>query len=305
MTTTIRPDDLRASLENGLGALCYWELSETAITPNYLRGLLSSLGEDASIVPDIDPASAASRAAREFGLGRGSETRYKAEVVEKTGDRIEIGLLERQRVSNNEVRWVQIDRVIGEIDTTSPTPSFAGIYSVHGSEQSKSLIELVRSRAEHLDADWIRPSLIQARLDAMGSLNVRRQGGVVFVSRTYAEELSRLARIVRSIGASSFDIVSVSATEESRASIHKAANAHFDEQLTELVAKLDAWTEKARAPRSDAVANLIEQVGDLVLRGDLYSSVLEVAMDDVKARLNVVRQRAAHLLMNGVEDAAA
>lgn len=300
--TTIRPDDLRASLENGLGALCYWELSDTAITPADLRTLLASLGEDASIVPDIDPASAASRAAREFGLGRGNETRHRAEVVLREGSRIEVGILERQRVAKDEVKWVQVDSVAIDLDS-------AGKYVTHwargASKEALAYGELFLQRLTHLDADWIRPNILQARLDAMGSLNVRRQGGVVFVSRTYAEELSRLARIVRLIGASSFDIVSVSATDESRASIHKAATAHFEEQLTDLVAKLDAWNEKARAPRSDAVANLVEQVGDLVLRGDLYSSVLEVAMDDVKTRLDVVRQRAAHLLMNGVEDAAA
>ena len=64
------------------------------------------------------------------------------------------------------------------------------------------------------------------------------------------------------------------------------------------------WTDRARAPRSDAVENLLVQVGDLVLRGDLYASVLEITMESVQQKLATVKERAAAILAHGVEDAA-
>jgi hypothetical protein len=297
----ITPTDLGASLSNGLGALVMWELSDTAITPADLRALLSSLGEDPSVVPDIDPASAASRASREWGMGRGNETRYRAEIVHREAGRIEVGILERQRVSVNEVKWVQVDSALVWIDAAG---KFTGVGWVHGSAQVRSYVDLFNKRNTHLDADWIRPHLIQARLDAVSAFAVRRQGGVVFVDRTHLEEVERLARIVRSIGSSSFDIVHVANTCESQKSIARAASAYLEEQLNELTTKLDGWTERAKAPRIDAVEGLLEQVGDLVLRGGLYSDVLQVTLDGVNDRLATVKARAMALLVDGVEDAA-
>lgn len=303
MTATISSTELGTALSNGLGALCYWELSDCAITPDSLRAVLTVLGEDPSVVPDIDPASAASRASREWGQGRGNDTRYRAEVVNRDSDRIEVGILERQRVSVNEVKWVQVDATIVTVD--SVTGAYTGAYTVNGTSQASAYRDLFLKRLAHLDADWIRPHLIQARLDAVSAFAVRRQGGVVFVDRTHLEQVERLARIVRSIGDSSFDIVHVAATGESHKSIARAANAYLEEQLNELTSKLDGWNERARAPRIDAVEGLLEQVGDLVLRGGLYADVLQVTMEGVNDRLATVKSRAMALLTEGVEDAAA
>lgn len=297
----ITAPELSAALSNNLGALVCWELSDSAITPDDLRSVLISHGEDASIVPDIDAASAASRAAREWGQGRGSDTRYKAEIVLREAGRVEAGILERRRISANEVQWVQIDAVVIEHDAQGV---YTGSYTLGGTEQAGAYRGLFLKRLSHLDADWIRPHLIQSRLDAVGAFNLRRQGGVLFVDRTHLEEVERLARIVRSIGSSSFDIVHVAATSESRTSVARAANSYLEEQINEVVTKLDEWADKARAPRSDAVENLIEQVGDLVLRGGLYADVLQVTMTGIQERLDAVKSRAMTLLIDGVEDAA-
>jgi hypothetical protein len=304
----ITPDALGTSLSDGLGALVMWELSDSAITPDDLRALLVSLGEDPSVVPDIDPASAASRASREWGMGRGNETRYRAEVVAKeTGlqgtaaSRVQVGILERQRVNAAEVKWVQIDSVIVAQDAAG---GFVGAYSMGSTSQAESYRSLFLKRLTHLDADWIRPHLIQARLDAVSAFTVRRQGGVVFVDRTHLEEVNRLARIIRKIGDSSFDIVHVARTEESERSITRAAEASLGEAINEITDKLDAWTERAKAPRSDAVAGLLENVGDLVLRSELYRDVLAVTSDALADRLAAVKSRAMALLIDGVEDAA-
>jgi hypothetical protein len=298
----ITPDALASSLSEGLGALVFWELSETAITPDDLRALLVSLGEDPSVVPDIDPASAASRASREWGMGRGNETRYRAEVVHtEKGVVTVLGVLERRRINSATVEWVQVDRVfVG----TLPDGTLGGLYSEGLTSMGASLCGLIQKRATHLDADWIRPHLIQARLDAVSAFTVRRQGGVVFVDRTHLEEVNRLARIIRKIGDSSFDIVHVARTEESERSITRAAEASLGEAINEITDKLDAWTERAKAPRSDAVAGLLENVGDLVLRSELYRDVLAVTSDALADRLAAVKSRAMALLIDGVEDAA-
>jgi hypothetical protein len=297
----ITPDALASSLSEGLGALVMWELSDSAITPDDLRALLVSLGEDPSVVPDIDPASAASRASREWGMGRGNDTRYKAEIVNRQPGRVEVGILERQRVSAGEVKWVQIDAALIWMD---PAGKYTGAGWVNGTSQVHAYLDLFYKRNTHLDADWIRPHLIQARLDAVSAFTVRRQGGVVFVDRTHLEEVNRLARIIRKIGDSSFDIVHVARTEESERSITRAAEASLGEAINEITDKLDAWTERAKAPRSDAVAGLLENVGDLVLRSELYRDVLAVTSDALADRLAAVKSRAMALLIDGVEDAA-
>jgi hypothetical protein len=296
-------------LSRGLGALVCWELSDTAITPDDLRALLASLGENPAVVPNIDPASAAARASREWGLGRGSEERFRAEVVQRESAHVEIGILKRHRVAADEVGWVQVAAVglwLNQDGTLRAITENAGNGTSQGpfEAQVASFRSLLAKRLDYLDADWIRPNLIQKRLDAVGAFSLRRQGGVLFVDRTHFEEVERLARIVRSIGSSSFDIVHVAETDESRASVSRAANAYLEDQVNDLVAKLDDWTEKARAPRSDAVENLIEQVGDLVLRGGLYADVLQVTMDGVRERLDAVKARALKILTEGVEEVA-
>ena len=287
---------------NGLGALITWELSSTSITPADLRVLLTSLGEDASIVPDIDPASAASRAAREYHAGTGNETRYRAEVVhQEKGVATVLGVLERRRVDASTVEWVQVDRVHVEINQGT----LAALWTERSTDQAIALLGLVKKRATHLDADWIRPALVQKRLAEMGAFNLRRQGGVQFVARTYLEELARLARIVRSLGDSTFDVIHVAPTEESRASVSRAATMHLDEQIKDLVEKLDGWQEAAKAPRSDAVENLVLQIGEMTLLGEMYRDVLSVAMDGIGEKLAAVKARALTLIQHGVEEDAA
>lgn len=301
--STISPDSLRSNLQAGLGALCWWDLADTAIEPCALRAILAAEG-DPAVVPDVDPASAVRRAAREWASGRGNDVRHRAEVVAETPDRVEVGVLRRERVTDHEVRWIQVDHVSCEIRHAGGTSTLGFVFSTAGTDQALAVEKLIRHRAVHLDADWIRPELIQKRLDQMGAFNLRRQGGVVYVPGQFAEELDRLARVVRRIGESSFSIAHLDRTPDTQASVGASAKRYLEDQLGELSSKLDEWEERAKAPRGDAFASLLEQVGDLVLRGDLYREALSVTVGDLDARLVTVRQRALALLTGEVESAA-
>jgi hypothetical protein len=214
-----------------------------------------------------------------------------------------VGILERQRVANDEVKWAQVDAVLIYLNPADGSYS----HRAHATSTSQAYAygALFDKRREYLDADWIRPNLVQKRLADMGAFNLRRQGGVLFVARTYLEELANLARLVRALGDSTFDVIHVAATEESRQSVGRAAGVHLEDQINDLVAKLDGWQEAAKKPRADAVEHLLVSVGEIVLQGALYSDVLAVAMEKVDERLAAVKLRATELLMDGVEDAAA
>lgn len=294
-------NDLLIDLKNGLGALVMWELAETRITPDDLRTVLASHGEDPSVVPDIDPAGAVRRAAREWRVGQGNATRYRSEVVYDSNGRIDVGLLRRERLGDHEVQWVQVATMVYGIRHGRPVLDDAVGTDI---QHVGAVASLVDGYATHLDHTWIRPNLVQAKLAGMGAVNWRRGGGVVFVPAAYLRDLDRLARVVRSIGSSVFDVAHLANTEDSRASVSRATRDHLTEQISEVGARLDEWAKSDRKIASHSVASVLEQIGEVTLRGDLYAQALGVAMDDLRAKVDAARERARGLLMGvGVEAA--
>jgi hypothetical protein len=292
-----RTNTIIADLSAGLGALVWWELSDTKITPEDLRLVLAEEGEDASIVPEIDANAAIRRAVREFTKGRG-EDRRRAEVVFDEAGRLEVGILRRERVDAHEVKWVQDDVVCYELATVGGVTVVLSCYAVNGVEAAQAFIAHASDYLTHLDATFIRPTLVQSKLNAMGSFRLRSMGGVEYVPSQFMDEVERLGRIVRRIGASSFSVAHVAATASSRTSIEKAARDTMADQLGDLAKRIDAWEELAgkRKIPSHSVTSVLEQFAEIQTRGELYTSALSVTMDDLTARLAVCRVKAMALL---------
>lgn len=278
--------NLMENLSNGLGALVWYDLTGTRITPDRMRALLASEGLDTAIVPDIDPESAVRRAVRAFSEGRGE---FRATVGADDDDVLVVNILRKQRTGSRKVEYLLHDS--GEWSKVSRTWNLAPL-----SEQGIRFAQIVDDYTAHLDHEWIRPRLIHSALSAMQSFSLRRQGGVYFVASSHMSDLERLARIVSQIGGSNLSIAHVEATASSQASIGNAARESIESTLSALVDRLDEWTESARKTSPSAIGNALAELADLRSRADLYSDALSVALGDLATKIDEASETARAMI---------
>ena len=291
------PDTLRSNVSIGL--LVWWQLNDTKIGPDALRSVLNDEGLDASVVPDIDQPAAVRRAAREWSQGRGHADRFRAEVVfdaaTPTGGRIEIGVLRRERIDEHEVKWVQVDVVAYDVDGYGNISRDRWVGN--GTPEADSVDEDVRSAAQFLDHQWIRPNLVATRLAAMGALPVRKSGGVAFVPRCYEPELRRLQNVVRRIGSSEFEAAAIDPNDATtRETIERRAGENLADALTDFGARLAEWEGASRTIPSHAVASILADFAEINERGELYALALGVTLDGLREKLDAAKDRARALL---------
>lgn len=295
---TAAASTVERAISEHLGCMVWWDLSSVRVTPSDLRAVLAAEGDPAQ-VPDIDQPAAARRAIRAWTKGRGHADRYRAEVVYDEGGYLVAGVLRREQAAEKEARWTQVGRIEYQINgdgidlvTVDPGPS-----GEHEAEVREVNVA-VADACHYLDHDFVRPWL-QGRLDSMSSFRLRRAGGVEFVPHVYREQVERLARVVRRIGRSSFEVADVAATASSQASVGTAARETLVSQLADIDARLDAWQESARSVSDRSYTSVMEAFGDLALRAELYQSMLEVGMSDLSEKLNAAKARARKLIEEG------
>lgn len=299
------PASLTANLSIGL--LAWFEMNQTKITPDALRAILVDEGMDASGVPDIDQIQAIRRAAREWTQGRGHADRFRADVVfdvaTPTGGRMEVGVLRRVRIDEHEVKWVQVDVVAYDVDSSGNVARDR--YVGNGTVEADSIDEDVRSAATFLDHQWIRPNLVAARLAAMGAITVRRSGGVAFVPRCYEPELRRLQAVVRRIGSSEFEAAAIDPNDATtRATIERRAGENLADALNDFGARLAEWEGATRTMPSHAIASILADFAEINERGELYALALGVTLDGLREKLDAAKDRARALLAGDVGVAA-
>jgi hypothetical protein len=281
--------DVAKSVVTGIGAMVWWDLFATDITPASLRSVLASEGLQID-VPDIDDVQAIKVAAAEWSEGtRKRSDRYWTEVVYEDAAQIEVGVLRHGRVDEHEVNAVQVDRVMFD--------RIAGQWLDTGStQQAASFIEAANNRRANLDHRFITPKIVQAELDACQAFNLRRMGGIVFVPSPNLDRLERLQRVVRLIGSSEFHIAHVEATESSRASIAASAEGSIGGALDDLVGRLDAWSESSRRISEVSTATVLGEFADLRTKARLYASCLEVSLDDLMTKITDAESRAREII---------
>ena len=296
----LSPSSVKSNLS--LGLLVWYELNQTKITPDNLRSVLGEEGMDASVVPDIDQVQAIRRAARGWTQGRGHADRYRAEVVFDQPNRVEIGVLRRQRINDHQVEWVQVDVVAYDVDSAGNVNRDG--YSGSSTPEASLIAEDVLSACTFLDHEWIRPNLIAARLDAMGALSVRRSGGVAFVPRCYEDDVRRLQAVVRRIGLSEFEAAAVDPNDTTtRETLQRRAGENIADALRDFDARLGEWETAAKTVPSHAVASILAEYGEIVQRGDLYALALGVTLDGLRGKLDAAKDR-ARVLLFGAQVAA-
>lgn len=274
----------------GLGALIWWTLSGRA-TPDQIRTVIQEEGGDPSIVPEIDGAAAVRREAREWTSGaRGTGAdRYRAEVVRDDADCVTVGILKRVRVSGHEVKWEQVDAVTYDGATKTWNAPCT-------TPEATSFVASAKEAQALLDHAWIRPHLVQARLAAAAGIALRDRGGVWYVPTQHRDEVDRLARIVGRIGASRLDVIDVSASDASRASVARGVEATARETLDGLLERIRGWSESARKIPDTHSGPVLNELANLSASADLYADALSMGLDDLRAAIVEARAEASRIL---------
>jgi hypothetical protein len=274
----------------GLGALVWWSLTDTRIAPDRMRSILAGEGLDPAIVPDIDQASAIKRATREWTQGRGKAERFRAEIARTDGKVLTVGILRREQVSASEVRWVQVDTCTFDADN-------GGSWTAIGaSPEAKAFAAAADEIRFHLDHQWIRPSILIRGLAAAQAVCLRDRGGVYYVPAQRQDDLARLGRVVAAIGRCHLDIVHAQATPESRTSIASGASAAIRDDLTDLLSRIQGWSESARKVSDDSAMTVLSDLAELKTKADLYADALQVSMDDLAAAIDEAKAEAERIL---------
>lgn len=289
-TTNVAASTAVENTAQGLGALVWWSLTDTAITPARMRSILAAEGADPSIVPDIEQLSAMKRAVREWSSGRGHSDRYRAEVAAiSQASVLTIGILRREQVTAGEVRWVQIDTC--EFDAINAAWTTPG-----ATEQARSFQAAADEIRTHLDHQWIRPSILVRGLQAAQATSLRDRGGVYYVPRQNEAALDQLARIVAAIGRCKLDVIHAQATPASVATIGEGARGTMKEELDGLLGRLAGWSESARKVSDTNGANLLAELADLRSRAELYADALSISMSDLEEAVDAAKAEALRII---------
>jgi len=276
----------------GLGALVFWEMSDTKITPADLRSILTSEGIQIE-VPDIDPESAVRRAARTWATGRaGTADKYRGDVVDTGNAEVKVCILHREETQSGAkkaARWETVEAVSFDLATrqwsaTAWTPETRGFVALAD--------EFIRFH----DHNFIRPNVVQKRLAEMRSFSLKASSGLWYVTQDRMTDLAALQRVVSRIGHSQMFVIHVGASDSSREAIQTAARSALAETLAELEGKLESWIESTRKIRTDAIDTTMGEFQELIERADLYQGALQVRMEDLAARISAARDRARAII---------
>jgi hypothetical protein len=280
------------SITEGLGALVWWDLEGTRVTPDELRSILYGEGFDPSVVEDIDPVKAAKRAARDYHQGRVKDNQHKTETVRHGPNSVSIGILRRERIGPRRVRWVQVGTAIWRHSQWSTVTD-----DEQAEAHAQGFIEHAKIYQAYHDHTVIRPMIIQAQLAKMSACNLRKSGGVLYVPIQQMDNLERLARVVAQIGTSKLQICHVSATDSSREAIEDAAKKSLLAGLEEINERVSVWRANTkRKVRSDGAAVVIAQFAELKQAAELYSEALSVSLEDLTATMEEAQAEAMELI---------
>lgn len=301
MTSTTK-QQAADNFSQGLGFLVWWDLENSRCTPDHLRNILASEGEDPSVVPEVDKVSGLRRAVRKFRQGRQVGS-WKTEIVpDADKDVIRVGLLEFQQVADDEVRWVQRATTTWHIKRSAWDTVDAD--SAETMDRVQDFYQFARLCQNYHDHLWITPNLIQARVLACGSFPLRRQGGVTYVPAEFQAELEKLSRMVSQIGDSSFSMVRAQADGRSRASLAGSASRSLEAAIREQREQLDTWLAGTVRARHTSVTDAIETFAQLRSSAQLYADTLSM---EAEAFMDEIAEASAEAeeLLGLVEDRAA
>jgi len=278
-------------LAQGIGALAWWDLLDSKISPAELRGILGFEKWDIK-VPDIKPQQAIRKGANSWRKGAGNAERFKADVVFSDSDTMIVGILKRVRIGPKKVAWEQVDRIVYS-DMQGGTP----IRIEQGNTiEADEVHECISWRFQYLNHEWIRPNLIKAPLAQLGAFNLRRSGGIVFVPAQGMDELDRIARVVRQLGKSQFHVSHVADTGDSRDSIGASAQGSLVGKLKDIKQRLDGWESATKRTSSKISDRTFAEFRELRDQARLYADCLNIQLDSLLGSIGSAEDRARFIL---------
>jgi len=296
------PSTTIAGRDPRLGMFVWWDLDKSQVKPDQMRAILDTEitafeaahpGTECPLravkVPDIDPASAIKKGVQTWTMGRGNAPRYKAEVVRSEAHTLYVGILKHERQGEKEVAWVQVELLVYALDKKA-------WMNQSPSEVGAAFIQEANGFLEYLDHRFLRPELIIPQIHLAKGVSLRKQGGIYFVPKVFADQLAAVRRVIQAIGNSSIHVVTVEGDAQAATAIGAAAKDHVMEQMISIRERLQEWSDSKRKIRSDAQANTLAELADLLSLASLYESTLQVSLADLQTEVKAAQDRAMRIL---------
>lgn len=280
-----------------IGALVWWDFDEIRVKPDDARNALAASGLAIS-VPVLDPVSMLRKSASEFrpsGLPRGEA--WKAEFIRQYPDgTVEIALLRHVELSKDKaaakkVAWTQEDSVV--FDTNSGGWLYSGKTQVAG-----QFIAAATDRMTFLGSDFVRSQIVDRPLQAAGAFTLRKRlGGFYFAPASVIPLAEQIQTFVQSLpGAdATIHIAHMQPTDQTARAVATSAREHVVGKIGDLMERINEWRKAARTPRSDAMANLLEDFGTLRDHAILYRDALGLALGDLESMVEAAAAEARSL----------
>ncbi len=213
--TNARKKTVAKKVKEGMGAICFYEFSSCAITPDALSTILKSEGMGAA--PPISPTQCVKECGRAFRLGRGKKDKFMGEIAHDDDDMVVVGILQKKRPGEKRVSYDQVDSVTwdkkGNVFLSTGT---------NKDEQIQSAIEVLLNKIEHAQKyyghEFLRPWLIQTELQLAGALKLKNSGGgPYYVTEEQMVKINKLERICNQIDGCILSILDVTPTSRGKA----------------------------------------------------------------------------------------
>lgn len=270
------------------GSIIWWALSDALIPEVALRAKWMAEGLPDALLPGArSPHRNLSDAVRAALIGRDEFVVGWIQSAGPFGDTSRVAILRRSIDPVNET-VTDVQECLLTLTTTTVT-------STDGTKerQATTHVSTPHPMAEKILAEWKRLQgsftaseirrAITSLMRHLAAVSLRDSGGVYFVPAPHTETALALARVVNSIGNSSFDILPVHHTEIGDAALARAAARSVSDEIADLQKEVAEFV--AEAPRAGVLQRRLQAYDDLRNRVRLYKDLLGLEAADLDASI--------------------
>lgn len=293
--TDERANSIIANVAQGLGFQVWHKFSGTAVTPAELRVRCVANGLDADCIPQIDPIVALRRAVRDFRMTETVQTvvngtqktveraRVRAEIVAANDREIVVGILRHERVNAKRVRKEQSDTLVWDVNAKTWT-------ELGSTDFAEPLRNKIAHAQSYFDGNDVRVLVVKPALARAGALTIK--DGIYFVPGGGSDELVRAQQILDGIDSFRLIAASLPAGMGWEAPLGDEARDALSNDLEALLAQIEGWENQSRRVSENSEAHVFARFAELHERAESYEAALSVTLDDLRDRIDQMRERA-------------